>query len=217
MTRRFADRTDAGEQLGVALPQFIGRQDALVLGLARGGVPVARTLGDVLGLPVGAVVVRKLGVPGHSETAFGALAWFQGRVVRQLNDPFVQTLLASGIEQAALDLVQEQQTAELLRRAQSYPAPRGSVEGLTVLLADDGLATGATMCAAVRAVRTGGPAAIVVTVPVGSMEACRAVSAVADSLVCLQIPGRFGAVGAFYHHFDQVSDEEVLALLQAPA
>lgn len=217
MTRQFADRTDAGAQLAAALPQFRERQDTVVLGLARGGVPVATTMANALGLPVGALAVRKLGVPRHAETAFGALAWFQGRVVRQINGPFVETLLAAGVEQAAMDRVEEHQHAELMRRAQSYPVAEGTVEGMTVLLADDGMATGATMCAAVRAVRAAGPAAVVVTVPVGSMEACRAVSAVADSLVCLQIPGRFGAVGAFYHHFDQVSDDEVMALLHTSA
>lgn len=212
--RQFADRTDAGRQLAAALPQFRQRPHTVVLGLARGGVPVAATVAAALGLPVGAVVVRKLGVPGHAETAFGALAWFHGRVVRQISEPFVEWLVAAGIERADLEQVEEREHAELLRRAERYPAVDSQVDGRTILLVDDGLATGATMCAAVNAVRGAAPAAVVVAVPVGSIEACRAVSQLADSLICLYIPGQFGAVGVFYRNFDQVTDDQVLALLR---
>lgn len=211
--RRFADRTDAGKQLAVSLREYSGRPDVMVLGLARGGVPLAVSVASALNLPVGAILVRKLGVPGHAETAFGALAWFAGHLVRNINAAFVAELLNRGFRQASLDRVEEDQRRALLERVGAYPEERADWPNRTILLADDGLATGASMTAAVRAVRTTGPAAIVAVAPVGSSEACGALLHEADAVVCPLVPRDFGAVGAYYASFEQVSDAEVLALL----
>jgi predicted phosphoribosyltransferase len=214
MLRRFTDRRDAAAQLAKELRNYAARPNTVVIGLARGGVPVADTLAAALDLPSAAVVVCKLGVPGHRETAFGALAWFEGRVLRHINELFVRELLSRGFDQEALDHVEDVERLRLLDRAASYPEPEGRVEGKTVLLADDGLATGASMCAAVGALRTAAPAVVVAVSPVGSIDACRAVAGAADSLVCLHIPRDFGSVGAYYRNFGQVSDAEVLGLLR---
>ena len=166
MGMRFTDRGEAGRLLAAALPQFRGRADTVVLGLARGGVPVAAAAADALRLPFGALPVRKLGVPGHEETAFGALAWSPGKVVRVLNRPLVVRLLELGIPQSSLDRVEHDGRAELERRAERYPGTRDELRGRTVILADDGLATGASMRAAIEAVRRAGAARVVVAVPV---------------------------------------------------
>ena len=127
-----------------------------MLGLARGGIPVAAAAAKALYLPLGAVLVRKLGIPGHDETAYGALAWSGGRVVRLLNRPLVARVLEHGVRQEWLDEVEARERAELLRRAETYPEISHDLAGKTVLLIDDGLATGATMRAAVEAVRSAG-------------------------------------------------------------
>jgi len=214
MSTRFEDRTDAGERLAAVLTQFRENPDAIVLGLARGGIPVAAAAAKALYLPLGIVLVRKLGIPGHDETAYGALAWSQGRVVRLVNRPLVTRVLEHGVRQEWLDEVEQRERAELLRRATTYPRISNDLTGKTVLLLDDGLATGATMRAAVEAVRSAGAARIVAAAPVGSVEAYAAVSRVCDAVLCLHLPGKFRAVGSFYSHFEQLSDEDAISMLE---
>lgn len=213
MSTRFEDRTDAGERLAAVLTQFRERPDTIVLGLARGGIPVAAAAAKALYLPLGAVLVRKLGIPGHDETAFGALAWSRGRIVRLLNRPLVTRILDHGVRQEWLDEVEKRERAELLRRAATYPGISNDLTGQTVLLIDDGMATGATMRAAAEAARSGGAARVVAAAPVGSMEAYTAVSRVCDAVLCLHLPGKFRAVGSFYQHFEQLADEDAISLL----
>ena len=213
MSTRFEDRTDAGERLAAVLTQFRERPDAIVLGLARGGIPVAAAVAKALYLPLGAVLVRKLGIPGHDETAYGALAWSNGRVVRLLNRPLISRVLEHGVRQEWLDEVEHRERAELLRRVETYPAIRHDLTGKTVLLVDDGLATGATMRAAVEAARSGGAARVVAAAPVGSIEAEAAVAAVCDAVLCLHLPGKFRAVGSFYRRFEQLTDEVAISQL----
>ncbi|KRE50469.1 phosphoribosyl transferase [Arthrobacter sp. Soil736] len=209
----FEDRDEAGKRLAAALPQFRERPDTVLLGLARGGIPVAAAVANVLHLPFGAVLVRKLGIPGHDETAYGALAYSEGRIVRLLNRPLVARVLENGVRQAWLDEVESRERDELLRRADKYPGINHEVRGKTALLVDDGLATGATMRAAVEAVRSAGAASVVAAAPVGSIEAEKSLSRVCDVL-CLHLPGKFRAVGSFYRHFDQLTDDEAIGLLR---
>lgn len=209
----FEDRDEAGLRLAAALPQFRDRPDTVLLGLARGGIPVAAAAANVLHLPLGAVLVRKLGIPGHDETAYGALAYSGGRIVRLLNRPLVARILENGVRQAWLDDVEIREREELLRRVEKYPGINHEVRGKTALLVDDGLATGATMRAAVEAVRSSGAASVVAAAPVGSIEAEKSLSRVCDVL-CLHLPGKFRAVGSFYRHFDQLTDDEAIGLLR---
>lgn len=215
MGRRFKDRTDAGMRLAELLAGYRDRPDTLVLGLARGGLPVAAAVAGELQLPLGALLVRKLGIPGHEETAFGALGWAQGRTVRLLNGPLVRRILEQGVSQERLDGVEERERAELLRRVDLYPGARQDVAGKTVLLVDDGLATGATMRAAIEAVREGGAAAVVAAAPVGSIEAAASVEEACDAVLCLHLPGKFGAVGSFYDRFEQLTDDDAIRLLSS--
>jgi putative phosphoribosyl transferase len=214
MSTRFEDRTDAGERLAAVLTQFRERPDAIVLGLARGGIPVAAAAAKALYLPLGAVLVRKLGIPGHDETAYGALAWSQGRIVRVLNRPLMDRVLEHGVRPEWLDEVEARERAELLRRVETYPGISNDLTGRTVLLVDDGLATGATMRAAAEAARAAGASHVVAAAPVGSVEAEAAVSAVCDAVLCLHLPGKFRAVGSFYSHFEQLTDEDAISLLR---
>lgn len=214
MNTRFEDRDDAGRQLATVLTQFRERPDAVVLGLARGGIPIAAAVARALYLPFSAVLVRKLGIPGHDETAFGALAWWDGQVVKLLNKPLVDRVLEHGVRPEWLAQVEERERAELARRAERYPGILTDVYGRTVLLVDDGLATGATMRAAVEAVRSAGAAAVVVAAPVGSIEAEASLARVSDAVLCLHLPGKFRAVGSFYRHFDQVNDDDAIRLLE---
>jgi putative phosphoribosyl transferase len=217
MGMRFKDRAEAGRCLAEGLPQLRERPDTIVLGLARGGVPVAAAAAAELYLPFGAVLVRKLGIPGRDETAFGALAWAQGDVLRMVNRPLKELILAHGISQSALDAVEAHERAELIRRAQSYPRIEHDLRGKTVVLADDGLATGATMRAAVEAVRAGGAATVVAAVPVASLEASTSLARVCDFVMALHTPGKFHAVGAFYERFEQLSDADVVVQLEGAA
>lgn len=214
MSMRFDDRGDAGRRLATALPQFRGRPDTVVLGLARGGVPVAAAAAAALHLPFGAVLVRKLGIPGHDETAYGALAWSDGRIVRMLNRPLMARVLEHGLRQEWLDQVEIRERDELLRRAENYPGISHDLNGKTVLLVDDGLATGASMRAAVEAVRAGGASTVVAAAPVGSLDAEKSIARVSDFVLCLHLPGKFRAVGSFYRHFEQLTDEETIGLLR---
>ncbi|WP_461187051.1 phosphoribosyltransferase [Arthrobacter sp. Z4-13] len=214
MLTRFEDRTEAGERLAPALAQFRERPDTVVLGLARGGIPVAASAAKALYLPLGAVLVRKLGIPGHQETAYGALAWARGRTVRLLNKPLLERVLEHGVRQELLDEVEQRERTELARRVRLYPGIDHDFSGKTVLLVDDGLATGATMRAAVEAVRGGGAKTVVAAAPVGSIEAAASVERVCDAVLCLHLPGKFRAVGSFYRHFDQLTDDDAISFLK---
>jgi predicted phosphoribosyltransferase len=213
-TRRdvpFSDRAEAGDELAGLLRTYAGRSDVVVLGLPRGGVPVAATVAGVLGAPLDVFVVRKLGVPGHAELAMGAIASGGARV---LNHGLIRELGVSAAEVAAVIAGEEE---ELARRERVYRRGRAplTLSGRTVLLVDDGLATGSTMRAAVQAIRELGPSRVVVAVPVGSREACRDLEQVADLVVCARMPSPFIAVGRWYQDFSETSDADVIALLQA--
>ena len=207
---RFTDRSDAGRQLAAALARQLETSGAIVLGLPRGGVPVAAEIARTLRLPLDVLCVRKLGVPFQRELAMGAVA-SGGAVVR---NEYVLAMVPAGENEFERALAEER--AELARRERRY---RGAgtplqVAGRAVILVDDGLATGATMEAGVRALRLLHAREIIVAVPVGSPEACKRIEAVADRVVCLRSPEWFGAVGAWYERFDQTSDEEVTELLE---
>jgi predicted phosphoribosyltransferase len=208
--RRFRDRVEAGRELGERLrDEYGGRTDVLVLALPRGGVVVGREVADALGAPLDALVVRKLGFPGQDELAMGAIA-SGGALV--LNDAL---LGQSGVSRALVDDVVARELEELERRETLYrggrPAP--DVARRTALVVDDGLATGSTMLAAVEALRTRGPAGIVVAVPTAPRQTCEALGLVADEVVCLRQPRPFYAVGLSYADFSEVSDDEVRELL----
>lgn len=205
----YQDRTDAGRALATALVAYRGAADAIVLALPRGGVPVAWEVAHALGLPLDVIVVRKLGLPGQPELAMGAIA--SGGVV-VVNDDVLRHLAPDG---AAFERVRERESQELQRREQAYRGNRPplAVRGQTTILVDDGLATGATMEAAVRALRVLEAGRIVVAVPVASPEARARIAALADETVSLRTPMRFDAVGQWYRHFEQTSDDEVRELL----
>ena len=207
----FQDRTDAGRQLAEELLSYGGRDDVIVLALPRGGVPVAFEVAQRLSIPLDVFVVRKLGVPGHEELAMGAIA---SGGVRVLNEDVLYVLPDA---QSIVEMVTAIEREELKRRERNYrsdrPAPE--VRGRTVILVDDGLATGATMRAAASALRQQGAAKIIVAVPVGAPSTCHEIRSVADEVVCLQTPGSFMGVGQYYEDFSQTSDEEVRELLAA--
>lgn len=207
--RRFTDRADAGRQLASALAALVTDRDALVLGLPRGGMPVAAEIASALDLPLDVLCVRKLGVPFQPELAMGALA-SGGAIVRNED---VLAMVPSA--ESAFQRVLEDERVELERRERAYRggAAELDVRARTVIVVDDGLATGATMDAAVQALRTLGAKSIIVAVPVASPEAVERVRRDADDVVCLNAPSFFGAVGSFYEAFDQTSDEEVTTLL----
>ena len=209
----FADRRAAGRELAEHLSRRATRGDVVVLGLPRGGVPVAHEVATALGAPLDVLVVRKLGVPGHEEWAMGAIA---SGGVRVLNDDVVA---AVGVGEAAIEAVAERERAELERRERAYRGDRGPVDvaGRTVIVVDDGLATGATMWAAVVALRERRAGAIVVAVPVGSPEVCAGFRDAVDEVVCARTPERLAAVGAWYDDFTQTSDEEVRRLIEDAA
>lgn len=207
--KRFKDRRQAGELLAQKLVHYSGRANTIVLALPRGGVPVGFAVAEALGIPLDILLVRKLGVPGREEYAMGAIA---SGGLRMLQDIVVNML---GIPDAAIKEATRRETRELERREKLYRAgrPAPSLQGRTVILIDDGLATGSTMLVAVRAVRRENPAHIIVAVPTASNEACSKIAAEADDVVCLSIPSPFYAVGAWYEDFGQTSDAEVQDLL----
>jgi len=209
MQRVFADRADAGRALARALEAHRGAADTLVLGLPRGGVPVAFEVAQALSLPLDVLVVRKLGLPWQPELAMGAIA-SGGALV--LNDAVVRHL---GGHRAEFDAVREREQVELERRERHYRGDRPplAMRGRTGILVDDGLATGATMEAAVRALQALGAARVIVAVPVASPEARDRIAAVADEVVCLAAPMFFSAVGQWYADFGQTEDTEVQDLL----
>jgi putative phosphoribosyl transferase len=208
----FADRREAGRVVADALLSYRDATDVLVLGLPRGGVPVAWEVATALHAPLDVLVVRKLGAPRWEELALGALA-SGGLVV--LNDDVVRSLR---ITDEQLQQVIDKESVELTRREDAYRGDRPPIEpaGKVVVLVDDGIATGASMLAAIRAIRTAGPARIVVAVPVAPPNACRQLASAADDLVCVTTPGSFLAVGEYYRDFSQTSDDEVRELLATP-
>ena len=208
----FRNRTDAGRQLGTRLAAYAGRPDLIVLGLPRGGVPVAAEVGRVLEVPYDVLMVRKLGVPGHEELAMGAIA--EGGI-SVLNLELIRSL---SISNALVEQVSAREQTELARRARIFRGARlpPRVTGQTVILIDDGLATGASMEAAILALRAQEAARIVVAVPVGARETCARLSRVADEVVSVEMPEPFYAVGAWYDDFSQMTDDEVATHLAAP-
>jgi predicted phosphoribosyltransferase len=195
--------------LGEALSVYAGRIDVLVLALPRGGVPVAYEIARMLAVPLDVWLVRKLGAPGQEELAMGAMA---GTDTLVLNKEIIKLL---NIDEASIDAAITRERTELERRNKLYrrgmPAP--DIQGKTIILVDDGLATGATMRAAIVSLHDAGAARIVVAVPVGTTSACRKIRQEADDLVCLYTPEPFFGVGQWYDNFVQTTDEEVLALL----
>jgi putative phosphoribosyl transferase len=206
---RFHDRVEAGRELAERLQHYAHRPDVLVLGLPRGGVPVAFEVAQALDAPLDVFLVRKLGVPGHEELAMGAIA---SGGVRVLNPEVVAHLAipAQAIEQVAVREQQEMERRERLYRDGRAPP---AIEGRTVILVDDGLATGSTMRAGIAALRRLNPARIVAAVPVAAPEVCEQLSGEADEMVCARTPEPFYAVGLWYEDFGQTSDDEVRELL----
>lgn len=210
MTEKFRDRTDAGRQLARSLREYADRTDVLVLGLPRGGVPVAFEVARALSAQLDLFVVRKLGLPHHEELAMGAIALGGARL---LDRALIQQL---GVSDAEVEQVTRREEAELDRRQKQYRGdrPLPDIAGRTVILVDDGLATGSSMRVAVAALREEHSGKIVVAVPVAPAEACEMLRASADEVVCALTPDPFHAVGLWYGDFSQTSDEEVHDLLE---
>jgi predicted phosphoribosyltransferase len=207
--QRFRDRTEAGRLLAERLRQYTGRDDVVVLGLPRGGVPVAFEIARALDAPLDVFLVRKLGVPGHEEYALGAIATGGTRV---LNKELIESL---NIPPEWIEAIDAKERRELERRERAYrdDRPPPDLAGKTVIVVDDGLATGSTMLAAVHAIRQDDPAQIVVAVPVADPDVCAALRATADEVVCLSTPQPLRAVGLWYEDFSQTTDSEVRGLL----
>ncbi|HEX6308163.1 MAG TPA: phosphoribosyltransferase [Longimicrobiales bacterium] len=207
---RFPDRTDAGRRLAADLQEYAGREDVVVLGLPRGGIPVAYEVARALDAPLDVFLVRKLGVPGHEEYAMGAIA---SGGVRVLNRDVTREI---GISEEAISRVAAQEQIELERRERAYrrDRPEPDFRGKVVILVDDGLATGSTMRAAATALRAHEPARIVVAVPVAARETCDQLRGIVDEVVCTRQPEPFMAVGLWYEDFSQTTDEEVRDLLE---
>ena len=205
----FPNRAEAGRLLAEKLEKYVGRYDVIVLGLPRGGVPVAFEVAQRLGAPLDVFIVRKLGMPGFEELAAGTIA---SGGVRVLNEDVIRALPNA---EEAIESVTARETAELERREQKYrdgrPAPE--LRDRIVILVDDGLATGATMRAAVKALRQSAAAKIVAAVPVGPPDTCHELEEQADETICLSMPEFFQAVGQYYEDFSQISDEDVRELL----
>lgn len=209
MSIPFMNRGDAGQQLAQRMGQFARRADVIVLALPRGGVPVGAEVARALAVPLDVFLVRKLGLPGQEELAMGAVA---SGGVRALNTDITRAL---GVTDAMIDRVTAREVEELARRERIYRGgrPYPSLHGKTVLLVDDGVATGATMLVAVRAIRTLGPFAIIAAAPVMSKSAHTALLREADACVTVATPEPFHGVGEWYRDFDQTSDAEVLEWL----
>jgi predicted phosphoribosyltransferase len=209
IANRFRDRSEAGRLLADRLRGYANRPDVIVLALPRGGVPVAYEVARALDAPLDVFLVRKMGVPGHEEFAFGAIATGGIRVI---NQDVVQAL---GIPPKLIDAIAAREQQELERRERLYRGtrPPPEVRDRTVILVDDGLATGSTMLAAVRALRSKEAGRIVAAVPVASPEACEQLGEEADDVICAVTPEPFNAVGLWYQDFSQTTDDEVKELL----
>jgi putative phosphoribosyl transferase len=209
MERTFPNRVEAGRQLAQKLEKYAGRNDVIVLGLPRGGVPVANEVAKRLRAPLDVFIVRKLGVPGFEELAAGAIA---SGGVRVLNEDVMRAIPHAD---QAIEAVTARERAELQRREQIYREDRlpPEVRDRIAILVDDGLATGATMRAAVKALRQREAAKIVVAVPVGPPDTCHEIEEQADETICLSTPEFFQAVGQYYDDFSQTTDEDVRELL----
>jgi predicted phosphoribosyltransferase len=213
MERAFPNRIEAGRQLAEKLDKYAGREDVIVLGLPRGGVPVAYEVAKRLRAPLDVFLVRKLGVPGFEELAAGAIA---SGGVRVLNEDVMRAIPHAD---EVIEAVTAREAAELERREQIYREgrPPPELRDRIVILVDDGLATGASMRAAVKALRQHGAAKIVVAVPVGPPDTCRELEEEADETICLSTPVFFQAVGQYYEDFSQTTDEDVRELLARAA
>jgi predicted phosphoribosyltransferase len=210
---RFEDRFDAGRFLARQLQHHAGDPNVVVLALPRGGVPVAYEIARAIDAPLDVFVVRKLGAPGYAELAMGAIATGG---VRVFNEEVIQHL---GVSQSWIEATIREQEEELRRREEAYRGgrPPAELQGRTIILVDDGLATGASMRAAVRALRQRHPAAITVAVPIGSRDTCDQFRPEVEEIVCGRTPEPFHAVGAWYHDFTQTTDDEVRELLDRAA
>jgi len=209
MGPRFTDRYHAGRRLAAALAPYAGRPNLLVLALPRGGVPVGFEVARALHAPLDVMLVRKLGVPGHEELAMGAIA---SGGIRVLSDDIIKAL---GIPDRVIATVAANEENELGRRERAYRdnRPPPALRGKTVILVDDGLATGSTMRAAAAALQAQHPERLVIAVPVAPRETCQSLLQVADDVVCAAVPEPFFAVGNWYEDFSQTTDEEVRELL----
>lgn len=209
----FTNRSDAGKHLAKELMHYAGRPDVVVLALPRGGVPVAYEVAKALHAPLDVFLVRKLGLPGQEELAMGAIA---SGGVRALNEELIRSL---DIPEEILERVTQREERELQRREQLYRGsrPRPELKGKTTILIDDGLATGASMHAAVKGVRAFEPGRIVVAVPVADRGTCAGFKDEVDEIICIANPRPFWGVGAWYVDFSQVSDKEVQQLLETAA
>lgn len=207
----FPNRQVAGRKLANRLSEYAARKDVIVLGIPRGGVPVAYEIAAELDVPLDLFVVRKLGVPWHPELAFGAIA---SGGVRFLNREIIESV---GLSETEMERVTTNEKRELERRERAYRGERTplKLQHKTVILVDDGIATGASTQAAITALRQLGPARIVLAAPVAPASTCKRLRPEVDDLVCLHAPQAFYAIGEFYEDFSQVSDEEVTALLHA--
>jgi putative phosphoribosyl transferase len=209
MKQRFHDRTEAGKLLAAQLGEYADRSDVWVLGLPRGGVPVAYEIAQALNLPLDICLVRKLGVPGQPELAMGAIAPDD---VMVLNHEILKSI---GISHPALQQVIEDEKQELERRDRAYREnrPDPDVQGKTVILVDDGIATGSTLRAAIATLRQKNPKEIVVAVPVAPVSTCESLRAIVDKIICLSLPEPLISIGMWYVDFSQTSDQEVRHLL----
>lgn len=209
----FEDRADAGRQVAAKLAEYGGRRDVLVLGIPRGGVGVAYEVARALNAPMDVFLSRKLGVPGQEELAFGAVA---SGGVRVLDQDLIREL---DISDADIERITQKVKTELERRERAFRGDRPALDvaGQTVILVDDGIATGSSMMAAIKTLRQMRPAKLVLAVPVAPASTCRRLREQVDELICVHAPERFYAIGQFYGDFTQVSDEEVIELLHRAA
>lgn len=207
---RYKNRKEAGQVLADNLKTYANHEDVIVLALPRGGVPVAYEVAKQLKVPLDVFIVRKLGVPGHEELAMGALATGEAIV---FNEEIVESLKVSP---KAIEQVIEQESQELKRRELAYRGnrPFPNLKDKTVILVDDGIATGASIRAAIVALRRFKPKEIIIAVPVAEINTCKAIAKIADKVICPLKPEHFYAVGAWYEYFDQTSDAEVKELLE---
>ena len=207
---KYINRQQAGIVLAKHLKDYVNQLNVMVLALPRGGVPVAYEIASALSLPLDVLIVRKLGVPGYKELAMGAIA--SGGIVI-FNEPLMTQL---NLEASSIDAVFQSEQKELVRRERLYRGnkPFREFSGKTIILVDDGIATGATMQAAIKALRNYKPASIIIAVPVAARETCEEISKSVDNIVCPLKPIHFHAVGLWYENFPQIADSEVIALLE---